>query len=179
MEITIGETNDWPAWVQAIGSILAIAAAIWIDRGAARRLRVQARSAQADLYQVIWHLALEAMAGMKAVESAFRGERDMVHPDEIKGVIDALDAFRLDRLSGDVALALLRFRRGLRSTARDHDELWNWRERHGGLPLEYKKRMDLIGRRTRHTLAELKVAIQTDLDRLNAENSRDRFPFQS
>jgi hypothetical protein len=28
---------DWPAWVQAVGSIIAILAAIWIDNGAARR----------------------------------------------------------------------------------------------------------------------------------------------
>jgi hypothetical protein len=30
---------DWPAWVQAIGSIFAIALAIWIDQGADRRHR--------------------------------------------------------------------------------------------------------------------------------------------
>jgi hypothetical protein len=33
----VGEGIDWAAWVQAVGSVIAIAAAIWIDRGSARR----------------------------------------------------------------------------------------------------------------------------------------------
>jgi hypothetical protein len=35
---------DWPAWVQAVGSVLAIAVAIIIDRGEARRGRAERRA---------------------------------------------------------------------------------------------------------------------------------------
>jgi hypothetical protein len=42
----VGEGVDWPAWAQAVGSVVAIGAAIWIDQGAARRLQLQEKRAR-------------------------------------------------------------------------------------------------------------------------------------
>lgn len=55
----VGEGTDWPAWVQAIGSVIAIFAAIIIDRGSARRaLRADERRAAAA--KLDWEAALMA-----------------------------------------------------------------------------------------------------------------------
>lgn len=41
---------DWPAWVQAVGSVLAILGAIWIDRGSARRAVRAKQQDETDAY---------------------------------------------------------------------------------------------------------------------------------
>lgn len=43
---------DWPAWVQAVGSVLAIAAAIWIDHGEARRARRERTARISEAHRV-------------------------------------------------------------------------------------------------------------------------------
>lgn len=44
----VGEGIDWPAWVQAVGSVAAILLAIFIDRGSARRTEKQIEAARQD-----------------------------------------------------------------------------------------------------------------------------------
>jgi hypothetical protein len=54
-------SGEWAAWVQAVGSVAAIVAAIWIDQGSARRDREARREAR-----------LAALAACSRVVSTFR-----------------------------------------------------------------------------------------------------------
>jgi hypothetical protein len=67
----VNEGTDWPAWAQAIGSVAAIAAAIWIDQGSARRLR-QAAVDRSEADRLAWLGAAEEASQLigRAIEAA-------------------------------------------------------------------------------------------------------------
>lgn len=67
---------DWPAWVQAVGSVAAIAAAIWIDQGAARRLRAERSDLAKQAIATRLSLIDEASESVRAAIARVR-EADM------------------------------------------------------------------------------------------------------
>jgi hypothetical protein len=87
--------TDWPAWVQAVGSVVAIIAAIWIDQGAARRLRQDRREAARDMRVARIEAVRNAIA---AVEGCARHVRSW-SPAELAG------GARLDARSSQALLA--------------------------------------------------------------------------
>lgn len=54
------DSDDFAAWVQGIGSVAAIAAAIWIDRGSARRLNASEAARRSRLTTGFYSAAWEA-----------------------------------------------------------------------------------------------------------------------
>lgn len=63
----VGESFDWAAWVQAVGSVVAILAAVWIARQDAIRQRVKDREATARALSVFTQIAFRA--AMAAAEA--------------------------------------------------------------------------------------------------------------
>jgi hypothetical protein len=66
---------DWPAWVQAVGSVVAIAAAIWIDHGAERRQRSQLAAAdrqrERDRIELMMTVTTQAKFALQYTERAY------------------------------------------------------------------------------------------------------------
>lgn len=83
----VKNTSDVAAWVQAVGSILAIMAAIFIDQGAARRLNQQQdatrKAALAEHHQTILDWRRAAKDGLELVENISRMAPVDVHTDSI------------------------------------------------------------------------------------------------
>ena len=78
---------DWPAWVQAVGSVVAIVAAIVIDQGSARRQRAQFDHAEMvrkrDRVEVA--MAAASLAGF-AMRWTEHTQRDLKRPDVHHGI---------------------------------------------------------------------------------------------
>ncbi|MBX9707887.1 MAG: hypothetical protein K2X61_08155 [Caulobacteraceae bacterium] len=84
MDISVtfgGGGVDWPAWVQAVGSVVAIAAAIVIDQGSARRA-LEAERRRAEAYKADWERCLSDVVEM--VSNAVRlAERKPGHATRV------------------------------------------------------------------------------------------------
>lgn len=122
---------DWDgtgAMVQAVGSVAAIVAAIWIDQGAARRSRSERDQDRRDYLALILGLAREAACDIAGASEALR---DKAYGDVIRGgtgpdvpsttenvmSIRELDLNRMP--TAEVALAMIKLRR-----------LSGWRDRY-------------------------------------------------
>lgn len=97
MEIVIGESGvDWPAWVQAIGSVLAIIFAVIIDQGAARRLKRDRANERAEAISARVAMLRKAQAALAEAAEAAR-TLDHQHqvnpqmPDKIRRRVLALN----------------------------------------------------------------------------------------
>lgn len=91
-------STDWPAWVQAVGSVLAIIAAIWIDHGAGRRTR---EAKDSEKLQTVrdWESALSETRNL--VSNASR-----IASDELGGELSPQALRTIDRLV-DNAITML------------------------------------------------------------------------
>ena len=97
MGITVeinGAGVDWPAWVQAIGSIAAIVAAVLIDRGLSRRAE-KTRKAEHVARIAEWRSVLdEVVRALGTAESEFR-RLDLENADLGPSVRELANAQRL------------------------------------------------------------------------------------
>lgn len=120
MEITFSNgIMDWPAWVQAVGSVAAIFVAILVDQGAARRARRDARDARREYIALVLGIARRAVAD---IVTAAEGLSDKSMLDGMRGgdgpniprtsrsvlVIRKLDLNRMPTAEVAVAVAELR-----------------------------------------------------------------------
>lgn len=108
-------TIDWPAWVQAVGSVAAILVAIGVfqfERKLTQMDRLQARGAYICLSMGLAkqgvELARDSQAGIERLNI-------VVDPDNFTDVIETLDKLPFELMpSAEFALAFVNVRRGLR-----------------------------------------------------------------
>ncbi len=131
----VGEGIDWPAWVQAIGSVIAIGAAIWIDRGSARRAR-DADDRRIASAKIDWEAALGSARAITRNVSISLGTASRTEMDEaevaryIGNAVSILEAYlRTPPPDPDLALTLAAAREQLREPAAAISELRSLSER--------------------------------------------------
>lgn len=84
----VGGGIDWPAWVQAVGSVVAIVAAIIIDRGSARRAERQIEAGRQDALTAHselvgdWQRAIED--AVELLENLRNGAPRHIQPDFVE-----------------------------------------------------------------------------------------------
>ena len=114
----------WAAWAQAVGSILAIVAAIWISnlqhRSGLKVLQAQRRDAKSSKLDVLFALAEQTRTLVEKANAAIQGdfldylERDS-DSNDLRGLHEAFAAVRLQDLpSGKTVFAILRLKEASR-----------------------------------------------------------------
>ena len=112
--------HAWAAWAQAIGSILAIVAAIWISylqhRSSLKVLEAQRRDAKVRKLDVLFALAEQTRTLVEKANAGIQGdlsnylEREL-DSNDLRGLHEAFAAMRLQDLpSGKAVFAILRLK---------------------------------------------------------------------
>lgn len=167
-----------PAWVQAIGSIMAILAAVWVAQDTARRsrhiaLEIRNRDASARI-EIAMHIANEARTLMNFAAASLRGTAHMnLGAGDFQSVREAIDALPFAELSsGRIVAELMTIRRLLGPIERlcdtfNHAGLSIDKQTRGSLDEEVDRRMAAFER----SYEKLEGAVRAAIDRLNQSHS--------
>ena len=116
--------HAWAAWAQAVGSILAIVAAIWISylqhRSSLKLLKAQRRDANVSKLDVLFALAEQTRTLIEKANAAVQGDFSSylareLDSNDLRGLHEAFAALRLQDLpSGKTVFAVLRLKEASR-----------------------------------------------------------------
>jgi hypothetical protein len=112
----VGEGIDWPAWVQAVGSVLAILVAIGLMVLERRRTNRENRSARSEFVLLAIGLVRQAEDLISDIEKGFSVGKLTIDPGSFNDVCSTLDRLPLERMpSAEFVLAYVNVRRSLAS----------------------------------------------------------------
>lgn len=111
----VNEGIDWPAWVQAVGSVAAILVAIVVFRFERILVRKDRQDANGAFICLALGLAKQAVELARDTQAGLEQSKVVIHPDNFNDVIETLGKLPFDRMpSAEFALAYVNIRRGLR-----------------------------------------------------------------
>ena len=112
----VGEGIDWPAWVQAVGSILAILVAVGLMALERHHANRENRSARTEFILLAIGLVRQAEDLISDIEKGFEAARLTIDPSSFEDVCSTLDRLPLERMpSAEFVLAYINVRRSLAS----------------------------------------------------------------
>jgi len=112
----VGGAPDYAAWVQAIGSVLAILVAVWLGDRERRRGIHDRRRQQAEFTALAVGIARQAEDLISDVSKGLQAGQIAIDPHNFSDVSATMDRLPLDRMpTAEFVLAYVNIRRGLSS----------------------------------------------------------------
>lgn len=112
----VGGGIDWPAWVQAVGSVAAILVAVWLGDRERRRGIHDRRRQQAEFAALAVSIARQAEDLISDVSRGLDAGQISIDPRNFSDVCATMDMLPLDRMpTAEFVLAYVNIRRGLSS----------------------------------------------------------------
>jgi hypothetical protein len=112
----VGGAPDYAAWVQAIGSVLAILVAVWLGDRERRRGILDRRRQQGEFTALAVSIARQAEDLISDVSMGLDAGKIAIDPSNFADVCATMDRLPLDRMpTAEFVLAYVNIRRGLSS----------------------------------------------------------------